>query len=81
MVTQKARKIEFKQIQSIIGVVDGLHLGPLHPLDTEFMHRFKIEEYVVTLGNMGGFVQTRIGDKINFDAAASEAVRDPTANS
>ncbi len=146
MMTQTARKIEFKQIQPIIGVVDGLHLGPLHPLDidpqtylmlknsnqkifldvqglirkivdrqvctavskhlasglrtahiikangrenqamldfyqlnlSEFMHRFKIEEYVVTLGSNGGFVLTGLGDKIDYNAAASSAVEDPT---
>ena len=146
MMIQAARKIEFKQIQQIIGVVDGLHLGPLHPLDidpqtylmlknsnqkifldvqgltrkivdrqictavsehlasglqtahiikangrenraildfyrinlAEFMHRFKIEEYVVTLGINGGFVQTCLGDKIDYKAAASGAVEDPT---
>jgi hypothetical protein len=146
MMTQTARKIEFKQIQQIIGVVDGLHLGPLHPLDidpvaysmlkntnqkifldvqgltrriadrqvhrgisihlaaglqvaniikanerehrtmldfyqlnlSEFMRRFKIEEYVVTLGINGGFVQTCFGDRIDYNAAASGAVEDPT---
>ena len=35
MIMQKARKIDFKQIQPIMGNVDGLHLGPLHPLDID----------------------------------------------
>jgi hypothetical protein len=143
---QSARKIEFGQILPIMDTVEGLHLGPLHPLDIdprvylmikysapkkfldvqgltrriagqqvqlevsphlaaglqsahivkanghehramlsfyrlnprEFMHRFNIEEYVVTLGDKGGFVQTRMGEKISYNAASPLAGGDPT---
>ncbi len=45
---------------------------------TEIMDRFNIEEFVVTLGKNGGFVQTGNGDTINYDAASAGAGGDPT---
>ena len=143
---QRAGSIKIGQIQSIFDRVDGLHLGPLHPLDieagvlrslhdsnlkifldvqgytrkvknkkiyrsvsvqmaaglalahiakaneTEFaailtffqmtlaelMHHFKIEEFVVTLGDKGGFVQKQSGETFHYDAAPIKTPIDPT---
>jgi sugar/nucleoside kinase (ribokinase family) len=35
----------------------------------ELMHCFKIEEFVVTLGDKGGFVQKQSGETFHYDAA------------
>jgi len=143
---QQAGPIKIDQIQAIFNSVDGLHLGPLHPLDiergalksllnsnlkifldvqgytrkvknqkvyrsvsvqmaagltlahivkaneTEFtailasfqmtlaelMDRFKIEEFVVTLGDKGGFVQKQSGETFHYDAALIKTTVDPT---
>jgi len=143
---QQARSIEIGQIQAIFNRVDGLHLGPLHPLDieagvlgslhksnlkifldvqgytrkvknkkvyrsvsvhmaagltlahiakaneaeynailiffqmtlAELMHCFKIEEFVVTLGDKGGFVQKQNGETFHYDAALIKTLIDPT---
>lgn len=44
----------------------------------ELMARFKIEEFVVTLGQKGGFVQKAAGEKITYPAARTGSVSDPT---
>jgi sugar/nucleoside kinase (ribokinase family) len=143
---QQAGSIKIGQIQSIIDRVDGLHLGPLHPLDiemgvlrslhdsnlkifldvqgytrmvknkkvyrsvsvqmtagltlarivkaneaeyhailafyqmtlAELMHCFKIEEFVVTLGDKGGFVQKQNGETFHYDAALVKTPVDST---
>jgi sugar/nucleoside kinase (ribokinase family) len=143
---QQAGSIKTAQIQAIFNRVDGLHLGPLHPLDieaqvlrslhnsnlkifldvqgytrivknkkvyrsisgqmaagltlahiakaneaeyhailiffqmtlAELMHWFKIEEFVVTLGNKGGFVQKQNGETFHYDAALIKTPIDPT---
>jgi sugar/nucleoside kinase (ribokinase family) len=143
---QQAGSIKIGQIQAILDRVDGLHLGPLHPLDiergalksllnsnlrifldvqgytrkvknkkvyrsvsvqmaagltlanitkaneteiaailaffqmtlAELMHRFKIEEFVVTLGDKGGFVQKQSGETFHYDAALIKTPVDPT---
>lgn len=143
---QQASPIGTEPIQAIIDKVDGLHLGPLHPLDiepavlnllcelnlpilldvqgytrvvknkkihpaisdhlsaglttaqivkangfefqsildffqislTELMNRFQIEEFVVTLGKNGGFVQIKGGNPVNYSAQAISFPVDPT---
>jgi sugar/nucleoside kinase (ribokinase family) len=143
---QQASPIGAEQIQTIIDKVDGLHLGPLHPLDvepsalnmlgelnlpilmdvqgytrmvikqkvypsvsehlsagliaaqivkangleyqsmlefyqmkfSELMIRFNIEEFVVTLGENGGFVQTQTGEVVNYAADVVSSPVDPT---
>lgn len=143
---QQAGPIRIEQIQTIIDRADGLHLGPLHPLDieagvlrslhdsnlkifldvqgytrqvknkkvyrsvsvqmaaglalaqiakaneaeyhailafyqmtlAELMHCFKIEEFVVTLGDKGGFVQKQSGETFHYDAALIKKPVDPT---
>ena len=143
---QQAGSIKIGQIQSIVDRVDGLHLGPLHPLDidrealksllnsnlkifldvqgytrkvknkkvypsvsvqmttgltlariakaneaeikailvffqmtlAELVHRFEIEEFVVTLGDRGGFVQKQNGETFHYDAAMIKTPVDPT---
>jgi len=143
---QQAGSIKIGQIQAIFNRVDGLHLGPLHPLDieagvlrslhdsnlkifldvqgytrkvknkkvyrsvsvqmaaglalahiakandaeyhailafyqmtlAELMHCFKIEEFVVTLGDKGGFVQKQNGETFHYDAALIKTPVDPT---
>lgn len=45
---------------------------------SEIMHRFKINEFVVTLGKRGGFVQTRSGNKIEYKAVPANIQGDPT---
>jgi sugar/nucleoside kinase (ribokinase family) len=49
----------------------GMTLGQL-------MNRFEIEEFVVTLGFKGGFVQTRNGDVFYYDAKKIHGPCDPT---
>ena len=44
----------------------------------ELVTRFKIEEFIVTLREKGGFVQKQSGDKIHYDADTSMSVEDPT---
>ena len=143
---QQARSINIDQIRPILDKIDGLHLGPLHPLDidmvvlkflqnsnlkifldvqgytrliknkkvyqsvsaqmtaglnlahiakanegeyntilaafgmtlVELMNRFEIEEFVVTLGQKGGFVQYRNGKSFHYNAAKIKAPVDPT---
>ena len=143
---QQAGSIKIGQIQSIFDRVDGLHLGPLHPLDiergalkfllnsnlkifldvqgyarkvknkkvyrsvsvqmtsglalahiakaneaeyrailafyqmtlAELIHYFKIEEFVVTLGDKGGFVQKQSGETFHYDATLIKTLVDPT---
>ena len=143
---QKAGSIKFDQIQSILGRIDGLHLGPLHPLDldssvlgslhnsnlkifldvqgytrmvknqkvyrrvcaqmtagltlahivkaneaeyhailaffgttlSELMKRFEIEEFVVTMGKKGGFIQKRNGKSFQYRAVEIKSANDPT---
>ena len=145
---QQAGSIKIGQIQAIFDRVDGLHLGPLHPLDieagalrslhdsnlkifldvqgytrivknkkvyrsvsvqmaaglalahiakaneteydailaffqmtlAELMHYFKIEEFVVTLGDKGGFVQKQSGEIFHYDAALIKKPVDPTGS-
>jgi len=45
---------------------------------TELIHRFKIEECVITLGRKGGFVQNCRGEIFQYDAAVAKAPLDPT---
>ena len=44
----------------------------------ELMRHFKIEEFVVTLGDKGGFVQKQNGETFYYDAAMIKAPADPT---
>jgi sugar/nucleoside kinase (ribokinase family) len=44
----------------------------------ELMRHFKIEEFVVTLGGKGGFVQKQNGETFYYDAAMIKAPTDPT---
>jgi sugar/nucleoside kinase (ribokinase family) len=44
----------------------------------ELMSRFKIEEFIVTLREKGGFVQKRSGDKIHYAADEIRSLEDPT---
>jgi sugar/nucleoside kinase (ribokinase family) len=143
---QQAGSIKIGQIQAISNRIDGLHLGPLHPLDidpaaldllcnsnlsvfldvqgytrkvknkkvypsvsdhmaaglnlahitkaneteitailtffqmtlAELMHQFNIEEFVVTMGAKGGFVQEQSGEIFQYDAAMIKTPVDPT---
>ena len=134
---QQARSIEIGQIRSILDRIDGLHLGPLHPLDIEagalrflqnsnlevfldvqgytrlinnkkvyrcvsaqiakaneaeynailsfyqmtleqLVHYFGIKEFVVTLGDKGGFVQKQNGEVFRYDPAMTHTPVDPT---
>jgi sugar/nucleoside kinase (ribokinase family) len=42
------------------------------------MTRFKIEEFIVTLREKGGFVQKRTGDTIDYAADSLKSLQDPT---
>jgi sugar/nucleoside kinase (ribokinase family) len=143
---QQAAPISAGQIQAVVDRVDGLHLGPLHPLDidpaainllrewnrwvfldvqgytrtvqnqkiypsvserltaglqaarvvkangveyrsvldfyrmdlAQLLHRYKIEEFVVTLGEKGGFVQTPSGEIFRYAAQSAASAVDPT---
>ena len=44
----------------------------------ELMNRFKIEEFIVTLREKGGFVQKRTGEKIEYEADRIDSLEDPT---
>ena len=145
-IPQQASPIVIDQIQPILGQVDSLHLGPLHPHDidpaafsllpklslpifldvqgftrmadnhkiypsvsdhltnalgaaqiikanedeyhsilefyhlnlVELMIRFKIDEFLVTLGEKGGFVQTQNGKIFRYAADYVESANDPT---
>jgi sugar/nucleoside kinase (ribokinase family) len=44
----------------------------------ELMTRFKLEEFIVTLREKGGFVQRQSGDKIYYDADRPMSIEDPT---
>jgi sugar/nucleoside kinase (ribokinase family) len=44
----------------------------------ELMTRFKIEEFIVTLREKGGFVQKRTGEKIGYAADKIRSLEDPT---
>lgn len=44
----------------------------------ELMTRFKIEEFIVTLREKGGFVQKRTGDTIDYAADSLKSLQDPT---
>ena len=44
----------------------------------ELMHCFKIEEFVVTLGDKGGFVQKQNGETFHYDAALVKTPVDST---
>jgi sugar/nucleoside kinase (ribokinase family) len=44
----------------------------------ELMNRFKIEEFIVTLREKGGFVQKRTGEKIDYAADKIRSLEDPT---
>ncbi len=45
---------------------------------TELMRQFKINEFVVTTGHKGGFVQTITGEEIPYPAASVKSNGDPT---
>lgn len=45
---------------------------------TELIHHLKIDEFVVTSGHKGGFVQTMSGKKIPYSAAGVKSDGDPT---
>ncbi len=45
---------------------------------TELMRQFKINEFVVTTGHKGGFVQTITGEEITYPAAGKKSNGDPT---
>ena len=45
---------------------------------TELMRQFKINEFVVTSGHKGGFVQTITGEEIPYPAASVKSNGDPT---
>ena len=63
----KANKYEFTAI-----------LNFFHMTSAELMRHFKIEEFVVTLGKKGGFVQTQSGETFHYDAALIKTLIDPT---
>jgi len=44
----------------------------------QLMHRFNIEEFVVTLGQDGGYVKTQSGKKLHYRAVKAKSVHDPT---
>ena len=44
----------------------------------ELMHHFKIEEFVVTLGAKGGFIQKQNGEIFYYDAVPVKTPVDPT---
>ena len=44
----------------------------------ELVHCFEIDEFVVTLGNKGGFVQKQNGETFHYDAAMIKTLVDPT---
>jgi sugar/nucleoside kinase (ribokinase family) len=44
----------------------------------ELVKRFKIEEFIVTLGKKGGFVKTGLGDCIHYDPVEVKTIEDPT---
>lgn len=44
----------------------------------ELMTRFKIEEFIVTLRETGGFVQKRTGEKTHYAADKIRSLEDPT---
>ena len=46
----------------------------------ELMRHFKIEEFVVTLGDKGGFVQKQSGETFHYDAAMIKKPVDPTGS-
>jgi sugar/nucleoside kinase (ribokinase family) len=45
---------------------------------TELIHHLRIDEFVVTSGHKGGFVQTMTGEKIPYSAAGVKLGGDPT---
>ena len=45
---------------------------------SQLVHHFKLEEFVVTLGDRGGFVQKENGKTFHFDAARVKIPVDPT---
>lgn len=44
----------------------------------QLMRRFKIEEFVVTLGQDGGYVRTQSGQELQYNAVKAKSVHDPT---
>lgn len=44
----------------------------------QLMRRFKIEEFVVTLGKDGGYVRTQSGQELQYNAVKAKSVHDPT---
>ena len=44
----------------------------------ELLTRFKIEEFIVTIREKGGFVQKRTGDRIDYAADTVKSFEDPT---
>jgi sugar/nucleoside kinase (ribokinase family) len=63
----KANKVEY----------DAIH--DFYQIDLiELMTRFKIEEFIVTLREKGGFVQKRSGEKIHYAADKIRSLEDPT---
>ena len=63
----KANKHEYKSI------IDFFEMDLL-----ELLRHFKINEFVVTAGHSGGFVQTITGEKIQYPATAVKVREDPT---
>jgi sugar/nucleoside kinase (ribokinase family) len=44
----------------------------------ELMHQFKINEFIVTTGHKGGFIQTIDGEEISYPAYKIKSKQDPT---
>jgi sugar/nucleoside kinase (ribokinase family) len=63
----KANEAEYHTILSFFGMTLS-----------ELMRRFEIEEFVVTMGRGGGFIQKRNGKRFQYQAAKIKTLNDPT---